>query len=60
MSARECKYNSQVDCSGEQRCKKCGWNPEVDKKRKSKIKKKIIKETKWIVGETKKSKGEEL
>lgn len=28
-----CKYNEGVDCLNE-KCDKCGWNPEVEKRRK--------------------------
>lgn len=31
-----CQYNAGVDCSGGN-CFKCGWNPEVEQKRREKM-----------------------
>lgn len=45
-----CKYKLYIECFDQKNCKKCGWNPEVEKKRKAKLKKKIAKTKKWIVG----------
>ena len=39
-----CLYNKEVNCT-EKNCKKCGWNPEVEKIRKIKIWKAIKEET---------------
>jgi hypothetical protein len=37
----KCKYNPFVNCDDEyKKCHKCGWNPDVDKKRKEEGKKK--------------------
>ena len=33
-TGKECKFNLGVICDSE-KCEKCGWNPEVDKKRKA-------------------------
>lgn len=33
-----CKFNFFVDCGEQDKCDKCGWNPEVYKKRIEKIK----------------------
>ena len=35
---KPCLYNEGVACSA-QKCSKCGWNPEVEKKRKEKLEK---------------------
>lgn len=34
-----CKYNTAVDCIAPPRsgCTRCGWNPEVEKRRKAEI-----------------------
>lgn len=49
-----CKYKLYIDCIGVQNCKKCGWNPEVEEKRKKKLRKAFKKKSdKWIVGEKK-------
>ena len=29
-----CKYNTEVNCDGHKNCNKCGWNPDVNEKRK--------------------------
>ena len=31
-----CKFNKAIDCT-EQKCEKCGWNPEVTEKRIEKL-----------------------
>lgn len=31
-----CKYNQEVNCECRE-CKKCGWNPDVEKERKKEI-----------------------
>lgn len=50
-----CKFNGNIDCVWHVKCEKCGWNPEVEEKRKRKMKKTIAKKSgKWIVGEPKK------
>lgn len=38
----KCKYNPFVNCDDDEykKCHKCGWNPDVDKKRKEEGKKK--------------------
>lgn len=36
-SQYECPYNEGVLCSKNRICRKCGWNPEVDKARKKKL-----------------------
>ncbi len=28
-----CCFNTMIDCSTHNRCERCGWNPEVSKKR---------------------------
>lgn len=53
MNTRKCKFNAHIDCFDTSLCKKCGWNPDVEAKRKAKLKKKIAKSKKWIVGEKK-------
>lgn len=36
--SERCPYNERVDCEERTRvCKKCGWNPEVDKKRRQEL-----------------------
>ena len=35
---KECKFNLYVDCEEQDKCSKCGWNPQVQKKRIEKIK----------------------
>lgn len=48
-----CKYNVHIECE-RQVCNKCGWNPDVEEKRKQKVK--VIcsgRSEKWIVGEKK-------
>ena len=30
----KCKYNESVNCDGCKTCNKCGWNPDVNEKRK--------------------------
>ena len=37
---KECRFNCEVLCDIE-RCRRCGWNPEVAKKRIEKIAKKV-------------------
>ena len=33
-----CPYNERVDCEERTRvCKKCGWHPDVDKKRRQEL-----------------------
>ena len=51
LNGCNCYYNTGVTCSGEIRpCDKCGWNPDVDAKRKAKL---FRKETKQIRYEVK-------
>ena len=33
-----CPYNAAVECGKERNCAKCGWNPAVEQKRKSRVK----------------------
>jgi len=33
-----CKYNVGVECYQKKNCAKCGWNPDVHKQRKLKLK----------------------
>lgn len=33
-----CKYNVGIECYKKKSCDKCGWNPDIDKKRKLKLK----------------------
>lgn len=36
-----CFFNTEVDCIKKDNCAKCGWNPEVEKVRKEKNRKKL-------------------
>lgn len=36
----KCKYNQSIDCTEKTNCKKCGWNPAVEKIRKKKAREK--------------------
>ena len=57
MSTKKCKYRIYIDCIGAQDCNNCGWNPAVESKRKSKMKRSVpVESKKWIVG-AKKAKG---
>lgn len=42
----ECKYQVGVDCDACSVCEKCGWNPEVDERRKEKIRESLRREEK--------------
>ena len=37
-----CRFNKEVNCT-EKRCAKCGWNPDVAKKRSEKIREEMKK-----------------
>lgn len=32
-----CKFNVGVECYQKKKCGKCGWNPDVDRKRKLRL-----------------------
>ena len=37
-----CLFNMSVDCPKKDNCKSCGWNPDVDAKRRSETRKRIL------------------
>lgn len=50
-----CKYKLYIDCIKKDRCNKCGWNPEVEERRKKSLRNKEKKmekrkDNKWRVG----------
>lgn len=42
-----CNHNMGVLCSEKDRCNRCGWNPEVETKRKVQVRKRL-KESGWF------------
>lgn len=36
-----CKHNLGVICTGQNRCDGCGWNPEMEVRRKAAVRKKL-------------------
>ena len=48
----QCKFNQSVDCDLVTVCNQCGWNPDVEKKRKKAIRniKPEPKRKKWYIG----------
>lgn len=51
---RTCKYKLYIECVTKDRCNKCGWNPEVENRRKRRLKKTVKNgNNKWVVGEKK-------
>lgn len=47
---RTCKYRLFVNCELQMGCNKCGWNPDVESERKSKLKKSHKTSNKWLCG----------
>lgn len=43
MADKSCVFNSSIICNQQDICKKCGWNPEVEAKRKAKMDGKVRK-----------------
>lgn len=37
MAEKNCAFNASVNCEKHDNCKKCGWNPVVEAKRKAKM-----------------------
>ncbi len=37
IESAPCPYNRAIDCIEQSKCKKCGWNPDVENKRKERL-----------------------
>ena len=44
MESPMCPFNMAIDCTKKDKCKSCGWNPDVDAARREKTRERVLNE----------------